>query len=129
MPRIAGEQSIRGRRGASQLYILLVTAFGVAVFFLVGQFIPPYVDDWKLGKMFKSIAAKGSTMETAEAVKTYGLKELAEQGFLFKPKELTITKEGRIVRIKASYDREVDIPFIGLTVSIHFTREQSNAME
>ena len=114
---------LRGRWGGSSLMNFLSTLLVCAALLAVYIFFPPYFDNWKLKNTFKSLATKASAMENLAEIKLYALRELAGQQYYFEPEQLEVSKEGRQVHFRVSYNVERTVPLTNYGVNIHFDQE------
>jgi hypothetical protein len=98
----------------------------VLVVAVIYMFVPPIFENWKLGNMFRSIAAQSSALENAEAVKLYALEELQKQNYHFKPENLQVVKEGRFVQLSIEYPVAIGLPIVGPFFQLRFSQQNDN---
>ena len=123
----AGNRSwISSRKGSGSLTNLLILIGVALVVLAIYLFVPPYFQNWKLGGMLRSIAAKTAGMESVEDIKLFALEELQHQDYHFDPEEIVVTKEKRFVYLKADYMVRRNIPLTDIGFDIHFNQAGTN---
>ncbi len=123
----AGTRSwISSRKGASSLSNLMITIGVILLILAIYLFVPPFFQNWKLGGMFRSIAAKTAGMQSVEEIKLFALEELRHQDYHFDPEEIVVTKEKRFVYLKADYTVRRNIPLTDIGFDIRFNQSGTN---
>lgn len=114
--------SIFNNKGASSIGNLLITIVVLLVCLAAYLFVSPYFENWKLGTMMTSIAAKASLKESPEAAKLYALEELKNQDYHFTPQQLTVIKDGKTLTMSVAYDVDVVVPLTDIAFTIAFSQ-------